>query len=629
MRFIVGAFTAGGGRALRMSGLRPRGAAPVPLGDTPVWAAGYAGTDIQTAASEGDAATVLTAGCPLATAHELQQAARSVEQGTWANAARLPGSYLTVVCSHRTVRVVGDRAGIHTVYWTHGDEEVLWSTSATVLATYRGVTPDINRLLAGISVTGVDPLGSASYFPGVHRVPPGEALLLEPGGDPRTERVPRAHTSLAFADGAGALAEHLEAAVHRRAETGPVSADLSGGVDSSIVTSLAAARTPLLAVTYTDGLLAEHDDVHYARRIAAAAGAITHVEVDGTAHGVGHLDQLEDTAALPVTDVPSLSLGLLAIKQTQLAPAVAHGSRGHLTGRGGDNVLDSIPLSMVDLARTGNRRAAVSRITAYARARRAPVHSALAQAARTARLTQPHALAGLAAQLRGRAPDTGRGFLQPAELLAWCGLLPSASWLTPAGRHTVARLVDEQTAAADPDALPGEVHERAALERMGEEHATYDQIARQLWGLPVHAPYLDSLVVDACLAVPGWQRWVPGDFKPLARAALSGAVPDILLQRRTKTPMTGSLHLGLRTNHRALRTIVIGSRLAQAGLVDPVPILAALDGAARGEMAPLGALHYLIVTELWLTTLPTSRQHWWEPAREESSCPDTAVSTAP
>ncbi|MEI5011941.1 albusnodin/ikarugamycin family macrolactam cyclase [Streptomyces sp. PmtA] len=612
-----------------MRGLRPRGAVSVTFGDTPMWAAGYAGTDIQTATSEGGDATILTAGCCLATAHELHDAARSAEQGNWANPARLPGSYLTVVRSQRTVRVTGDRAGIHTVYWLHDGEEVLWSTSATVLAAYRGATPDINRLLAGISVTGVDPLGSASYFPGVHRLRPGHALVLEPNRAPRTETVPRTHTARRPAEGAHELAEHLPAAVHRRAETGPVSADLSGGVDSSIVTSLAASRTPLLAVTYTDGLLAEQDDVRYARRIAEAAGAITHVEVDGTAHGVGHFDQLEDPEGLPVTDVPSLSLGLLAIKQTQLAPAVAHGSRGHLTGRGGDNVLDSIPLSMVDLARAGNRRAAVSRITAYARARRAPVHSALAQAARTVRITQPRALADLAAQLRGRAPTPRQGYMQPAQLLTWCGLLPSASWLTPTGCHTVAQLVHEQTAVADPDALPGEVHERAALERMGEEHATYDQIARQLWGLPIHAPYLDNLVVDACLAVPGWQRWVPGDFKPLARAALTGTVPDVLLQRRTKTPMTGSLHLGLRTNHRTLRSILIGSRLAQAGLVDPVPILAALDGAARGEIAPLGALHYLVVTELWLTTLPTSREHWWEPAREESSCPDAAVSTAP
>ncbi|MET8944576.1 hypothetical protein ABZX30_13585 [Streptomyces sp. NPDC004542] len=59
---------------------------------------------------------------------------------------------------------------------------------------------------------------------------------------------------------------------------------------------------------------------------------------------------------------------------------------------------------------------------------------------------------------------------------------------------------------ADPHAGPGQVHERLALELMGDGHATYDAIARRLWGLPVHAPFLDTAVVDACHAIPGWQR---------------------------------------------------------------------------------------------------------------------------
>jgi asparagine synthase (glutamine-hydrolysing) len=174
--------------------------------------------------------------------------------------------------------------------------------------------------------------------------------------------------------------------------------------------------------------------------------------------------------------------------------------------------------------------------------------------------------------------------------------------------------VAERAQAVPVDALPGAWHERIALERMGEEHATFDQISRQMWGLPIHAPYLDGLAVDACLAVPGWQRWMPGDFKPLARAAFTGTVPGFLLQRRTKTPMTTSLHRGLRANAGTLRAIITRSRLADADLLDTAPALAALDAAARGELAPLASVHQLIAIELWLATIPTSRDHWWSTA---------------
>ena len=71
------------------------------------------------------------------------------------------------------------------------------------------------------------------------------------------------------------------------------------------------------------------------------------------------------------------------------------------------------------------------------------------------------------------------------------------------GRDAVAGLVAERAAHADPGATPGQIHERLALEMMGDGHATFDQIARRQWGVPVHAPFLDTAVVDVCHAVPG------------------------------------------------------------------------------------------------------------------------------
>lgn len=610
MRFVAGTFHAGHGTAGPKVAWRPRGGRCVYEDDAfRVWTAGYAADEVRGSLVPGGAAGLLAVGCCLATEDEFGAAPKAAARGDWAAATRLAGAYLSIVRTGSTLRVAGDRAGTITVYWLADGDRVLWATEAARLAAYAGAGPDPAVLLAAFTLRGVDVLGGHSHFSAVRRVPPGSALVLDVGHRPWTEPVPHTDRAVSFADAVPLVREAITTAVVRRVEgRAAVSSDLSGGVDSGIVTSLAAACTPLLAVTYTDERMREQDDVVYAERIAAERTSITHTCVRGR-DSIQHFDGLDDPAALPFTDTPSFTLGLLAIKAAQLAPATAYGSQAHLTGRGGDDVLDAVPTMVVDQYRTRHRLEAISRAVSLARARHLASHPLLRQAARTQFTSHPRALAVLAESLDG--PPRPGGTL-PGEMLAWCGTTASASWLTSAGRSAVARLVADRAEVADPHAGPGQVHERLALEVMGDGHATYDALARRLWGLPVHAPFLDTAVVDACHAIPGWQRSIPGDFKPLARAAFTGAVPAFLLSRRTKTAFTSSVYAGLCSNAPALRRLVTGSVLAQAGLLDAGRARAALDRAVRGEPAPLAGLHALIVTELWLATASLARETWWE-----------------
>lgn len=613
MRFVAGTFDTG--RGSWVGGLwRPRRARDVfDSGPARIWTTGFRPDELRQCSGPDREVEVLAIGCCLATREELAAARAEAERGDWAPAVRLPGSCLTVVRDRTGLRIAGDRAGAVTVYWISVPEGVLWATAAAPLAAYAETEPNPAVLLGAFMVRGVDVLGSDSHFHTVRRVPPGHALVLRPGRQPRTEAVPSAFAETSFEDGAAAVRETITTAVGRRV-SGTVSSDLSGGVDSGTVTSLAAARGPLLAVTYTDVRMSEQDDMRYAERIARDHAQITHATVHGTRAGVQHFDGLENPAVLPFTDTPSYTLGLLAIKAAQLAPATAYGSRGHLTGRGGDDVLDAVPSMVVDQYAAGHRLDALRRTAAFARTRRAGLWPVLGQAARTHQTPYPRALAALAETIGKGAVPASRHWLgaSASRLLTWCGSGVAASWLTPSGRVSVAGLVADRARSARPDTTPGALHERLALELMGDGHATFDQISRQQWGLPIHAPLLDNRVVDACHAIPGYTRTRPGDFKPLARAAFTGHVPDYLLQRRTKTAFTSSLYAGLRTNAPTLRRILDRSLLAQAGLLDGAKALASLDSAARGEPAPLAALHALVVTELWLATLPTTRTTWWE-----------------
>ncbi|KOU50070.1 asparagine synthase-related protein [Streptomyces sp. WM6378] len=247
------------------------------------------------------------------------------------------------------------------------------------------------------------------------------------------------------------MRETVTSAVTRRTTgTDRLSTDLSGGIDSSVITSLAAPRTPLLAVTYTDDRMGEQDDVRYAERIAAGNPAIEHAWVHGTRDGVQHFDALDDPAALPLTDAPALSLGLLAIKTAQLAPATAYGSHLHLTGRGGDNVLDALPMAVIDQYRVSHRLAAVGQTARFARARHTALWPMLQQAARTQHSSQPRALAALAALLGGSAVHAcarphRRSLLEVGRVGVWASPSPPRS-----ARRGKRRTAGRRRRATDP-----------------------------------------------------------------------------------------------------------------------------------------------------------------------------------
>jgi asparagine synthase (glutamine-hydrolysing) len=146
---------------------------------------------------------------------------------------------------------------------------------------------------------------------------------------------------------------------------------------------------------------------------------------------------------------------------------------------------------LIDQYRAGHRLAAIGRIVSLSRVRRCAVHLLLRQAARTQTASYPRALSVLAQALNGPRGLERPGLARPGEMLSWCGTTTSAPWLTRAGRAAVAELVGARAETADRNAGPGQVHERLALELMGDGHATYDAIARQMWGVPIHAPFLD------------------------------------------------------------------------------------------------------------------------------------------
>ena len=537
------------------------------------------------AVSEGLVALAVVGDCP-ATEQELRGVLPAVRAGRWAELTRWPGSYWVVAASGRQRFVCGDLAGIRAVYYTPHGEGTAWASEPALLG--RPLVPDVPLLAARLAV-GEHHWPHRSPYEQIRQVPGGFGLLLAPGALPQLVDIADITPVDELRAGAERFGRVLTDAVqHRvRAVGGVVGADLSGGLDSSAAVVLAAGVGTVHAVTYTDGYTSG-EDMAFAARVA---------EHTGTRHSVatGSDEQLpfgfpdgQPTGAEPVLEAAMYAMDTAYLHPVRALPL-------HLTGHGGDIVLDASSSCWVRLLQDGRRREAHRQVVAFARLRNTapgPYWKALKQAAdlgRTGTLEQ-------AAKALERGPVTPQAAVGG---WSWCRLGAGASWLTAEGRHEVAALLRQAARDQQPE-YADEFDQWAALRSVGSSARGWAPYAETLGVRPVY-PYLDNEVVRAALAVPALARRGLVTYKPLLRAALP-ELPQWLTSRRSKGSFTAQRIAGLARHQGLLDELIATSPLASGGLIDLAAVRAALAQAARGQSATVIAdLHQLIVTCWWLT----------------------------
>ncbi|MEU7161435.1 asparagine synthase-related protein [Streptomyces chrestomyceticus] len=537
------------------------------------------------AAAEGRAALAIVGDCP-ATHHELQAALSAVRAGYWAELTRWPGSYWVVADNGRQRFVCGDLAGIRAVYYTRGERETPWASTAKLLG--RPLVPDLPHLTARLAA-GEQHWPHRTPYEEIRLVPGGFGLLLAPGAPPQLIDIAGVEPVEDSREGAERFGQAFTDAVQHRvgAADGAVGADLSGGLDSSAAVVLAAAAGPVHAVTYTDGYTSGED-------MAFAARVAEHAQVQHTV-AAGSLEQLPFSfpAGQPTGSEPVLEAAMYAMDAAYLRPV--RGLPLHLTGHGGDIVLDASGSCWVRLVQDGRRREAHRQAVAYARLRNTapgPYWKALKDAAAL----------GRAGSLERAAEVLERGPLTPRSATAgwsWCRLGAGASWLTGFGRHQVALQLRQAAGDRQPQRAD-EFDQWAALRSVGASARGWMPYSAVL-GVRAVYPYLDNQVVRAAFAVPALARRGLVAYKPLLRAALP-QLPAWLTARRSKGSFTAQRIAALARHHDRLDALVSSSPLVTSGLIDPAAVRTALGQAARGQSATaIADLHQLLVTSWWLT----------------------------
>ncbi|MER6568215.1 lasso peptide isopeptide bond-forming cyclase [Streptomyces sp. NPDC001093] len=514
-------------------------------------------------------------------------------------ASRLRGVFHLAVSLDGRTRVQGSVLGVRQIFTARAGGVTVAASGVAPLLRLTGASLDETLLAARLLAPGGAPwpLAQRPVRRGVEAVTTGHWLELDRDGRARQIRwwsLPEASRTLA--QGAAAVRSALDDAIGARVAPGRIlSADLSGGLDSTSLCFLAQAAGADLVTCHVTPLDSANADTFWAHRAAERLPAARHhtlsAERAENLFDVGYTADLAGAAP----EGPSTWASGLAHVQDLAKRATAEGASLHLTGFGGDELFGRMPACAWSLARAapvGGLRL----VNRYRLANRWPWRATVR--ALLDRSTYRQNLAGVAARISAPPPPVDEpdfGWVFPPRM---------PSWATP---DAVAAVRDLIVAAATegPGPLDGDRARHQALASLVFEGTTVRQVNTALTGSGIawDAPFLDDRVVEAALSTRIDQRLAPGRFKPLLTSALHGFVPGDLLDRRDKGEFSAEAFRGLARNRARILSLCEDSQLAGLGLIDPEAFRSAVlnPGPMSRHLQPIDTT---VACESWLRTHP-------------------------
>ena len=521
---------------------------------------------------------------------------------------RLNGQFAIALWDQKRRRLVlaRDRTGIRPLFCTHAAGRLLFASEMKALFTQPEVTRRLHPRALGQIFSYWAPLAPDTVFERIHAVPPGHYLVCEDG----VSRVTR-YWDWEFPDAdepdarsAEECAEELRALLvdavrlQLRADV-PVGAYLSGGLDSSVVTTLIKnySDTPLrtFSLTFDD---AEFDESGYQRELAGYLGT-RHTAVHCTAREIGAMFP----RAIWHTETP--------IVRTAPAPLMllservrAEGYKVVLTGEGADEVFAGYDLFKEAKIRRFWARDPDSRL-------------------------RPRALERLYPYLRN-SPAAGRAFTQQffaqgmeeieqpyfAHIPRWTTTRRAWQFFSPelkaslAGFDPYRAFLDfAPNAATRWSGLARDQYAEAHTLLSGYLLASQGDRMAMASSIEGRFPFLDHRVIEFANRLPPRYKLRGLTEKYILKKAVRGLLPETI-RRRTKQPYRAPDCESFFNEGRAqefVLELLDGRRLREAGYFDPQAVakLVAKCRAGRAigfgdNMAFVGILSTMLVDELFV-----------------------------
>lgn len=519
----------------------------------------------------------------------------------------LNGQFAIALWDARRRRLVmaRDRAGIRPLYFAWVGRRLVFASEIKALF----ALPDLPRRFdpQGLSqaFTLWAPLAPRTAFEGVQQLPPGHLMCLEGGRQQIRRYWDWAFPALGDEDPGRAddLAEELRerlidaVRLQLRADV-PVGAYLSGGLDSSVITTLIhhCTDTPLRSFSLTFDEQ-EFDESPHQRQM---------VDRLGTPHTELRCSRADIAANFPraIWHAEAPLLRTAPVPMMLLARSVReHGVKVVLTGEGADEVLGGYDLF---------KEARVRRF--MSRAPRSAWRGRLLQRLYPWMPQSPGAGGALAQRFFGESP-VGPDHPGFGHATRWLTSGRITRFLAPAWREAAAAFDPFSTIA---EALPAQAGHWSPLARdqyveahtMMSGYLLAAQGDRMAMAASIEArfPFLDHRLIAFANRLPPRYKLMGLGEKFLLKRSMKGLVPDAILQRTKqpyRAPDSASFFVNGGQPDAASAELLSDSRIAEAGLFDPRAVRQLVAKCAAGKATSFGdnMAFVAVLSTMWLHEL--------------------------
>ena len=476
----------------------------------------------------------------------------------------------------RTILLASDFAGVRPLYYWHNAHYVLWSSSLLHLSQRAEIHEFDEEYIADFIKRGRAALRTP--YRGIYPVPPGQAVRVSADGY-STERfwsLP-VDQEIRFKD-ASNYEEQLrslfqEAVKVRLTEGGQVCAEMSGGLDSSSVASMASQIMGGSGKPITFSYLyAGSTDEKYIRAMERALGS----------PGI-HLN-LED---YPFFTPDQSGQGAPAMAEPRMA-AVAErmagiGSTVFLTGQLGDFIMGGTTddsAQVLEYLERGRFIAGAREAFAWSRSMRVPVYSILKRSFR--------------ATFTSWIPSMDRSF-ETSGLSPYAGM----DSLAPEFRKRLhPEEAERQQRLRWRKVRPSQRAKFSTLTGVLESRIL--QVPEPMQHLAFSHPFAHRPLVEYMMAIPAAEVCRPGEPRRLMRRAFAGILPPAILKRQSKTVYSPMFRRALMPVAAELIKRPDAIRLVQLGYVDRDSISDRLTRLLQGLDCNETQLRHILLLESWL-----------------------------
>jgi len=413
--------------------------------------------------------------------------------------------------------------------------------------------------------------GEETFFAGVKRLLPGHFMTVSADGRTTTTRYwapevsPEFSSSLSDAEYAESFADLFERVIRRHMIADvPVGVSLSGGLDSSGVSSIMAALMSSGADTHTAGALHTFSALYPGQSIDESQYVHS---VERHVHSVPHyaypsVDQFWDEISEWVwyQEEPTISSAPYAYYSVY---RIAKGEvKVILSGNGGDELLAGyLPYFRTYLSSATDQRHFLA-------------------AVREAMLGRDLYKSYARELLSGRRPGAQRPFSMPDLLTAEPGELAEFDYRP--SRNLNRRLADDVLRYSTPNLL------------------RYEDKNSMAFSIESRVPFLDHELVEFIFKLPIDQKIKKGWNCYVYRQAMKGKMPEANRTRRSKIGFTNPEAAWTRARAPQIREVFSSASLSSRGIFDSGRLVDELDAWLAGKPGDGLAFWRVLVTELWL-----------------------------